>query len=205
MPVHGQDIIVIQPQELTSDLPKLIKRACAGDEDSFGKIVNLYRNKLIGYCHRMIGSGAEDTAQEIFIKFYLALDHFDTSKPVAPFLFRIAHNYCLDILKKKNIRTVSFEKDTEDGPEIQIKDERPNAEELMQKAELQNAVNDAMASIPALYRSPLIMWHVEGIAYEEIAEILELPTGTIKAQIHRGRKMLQQKLMDFVIIDGDLK
>jgi len=153
----------------------------------------------------MIGSGAEDMAQEIFIKFYLALDRFDASKPVAPFLFRIAHNHCLDILKKKNIRTISFEKDAEDRQEIQIKDERPNAEDLMQKAELQNAVNDAMAAIPVLYRSPLIMWHVEGSPYEEIAEILELPIGTIKAQIHRGRKMLQQKLMDFVLIDGELR
>jgi RNA polymerase sigma-70 factor, ECF subfamily len=205
MSADGQDIIVIQPQELLTDLSRLIKLARAGDEDAFGKIVNIYRNKVIGYCHRMTGQGAEDMAQEIFIKFYLALDRFDVSKPVAPFLFRIAHNHCLDILKKKTIQTISFEKVPEDGPEIQIKDERPNAEELMQKAELQNAVNNAMAAIPELYRSPLIMWHVEGIAYEEIAEILESPIGTVKAQIHRGRKMLQQKLMNFVLIDGELK
>ena len=194
---------MIQPQELLSDPARLIKLARAGDEDAFGKIVNIYRNKVIGYCHRMIGSGAEDMAQEIFVKFYLGLDHFDTSKSVAPFLFRIAHNHCIDILKKKNIQTISFEKNTEDGQKIQIKDEMPNAEELLQKAELQNAVNDAMAAIPELYRSPLVMWHAEGIPYEEIAEILELPIGTVKAQIHRGRKMLQQKLMDFVLIDGE--
>jgi len=201
---NGQDIIVIQSQELLYDLSRLIKLARSGDEDAFGKIVNLYHNKVIGYCHRMIGAGAEDMAQEIFIKFYLALDRFDVSKPVAPFLFRIAHNHCLDILKKKNIRTVPFEKNSEDGQEIQIQDERPDPEGLMQKAELQNAVRDAMASIPALYRSPLIMWHVEGISYEEIAEILEMPIGTVKAQIHRGRKLLQQKLRDFVLIDGGL-
>jgi RNA polymerase sigma-70 factor, ECF subfamily len=200
---NGQDIIVIQPQELLSDLSRLIKLARSGDEDAFGKIVNTYRNKVTGYCHRMIGSGAEDTAQEIFIKFYLALDRFDTSKPVGPFLFRIAHNHCLDILKKKNIRTMPFEKSTEDGLEIQIKDERPNPEELIQESELQHAVKDAIAEVPELYRSPLIMWHVEGLAYEEIAEILELPIGTIKAQIHRGRKLLQQKLMDYVSIDGE--
>ena len=196
---------MIQPQELLSDQSRLIRLARSGNEDAFGKIVNIYRNKLTGYCHRMIGAGSEDSAQEIFIKFYLALDRFDASKPVAPFLFRIAHNHCLDILKKKNIHTMPFEKDTDYGQEFQIKDERPNAEELMQKAELQNAVKDAMASIPALYRSPLIMWHVEGIPYEEISEILELPIGTVKAQIHRGRKMLQQKLMDFVLIDGGLE
>jgi RNA polymerase sigma-70 factor, ECF subfamily len=198
-----RDITVDQPQEPSSDLSKLIKLACSGDEDAFGKIVNIYRNKVISYCHRMTGSGAEDMAQEIFIKFYLALDRFDASKPVAPFLFRIAHNHCIDFLKKKNIHTTPFEKTAVDCLEIQIRDESPDAEELLQKAELQKAVSDAMASIPALYRSPLIMWHIDGISYEEISEILELPIGTVKAQIHRGRNMLQQKLMGFVFIDGE--
>jgi RNA polymerase sigma factor (sigma-70 family) len=136
-----RDITVDQPQEPSSDLSKLIKLTCSGDEEAFGKIVNIYRNKVIGYCHRMTGSGAEDMAQEIFIKFYLALDRFDASKPVAPFLFRIAHNHCIDILKKKNIHTTPFEKTADDCQEIQIRDESPDAEELLQKAELQKVLD----------------------------------------------------------------
>lgn len=193
-----------QSLEIPSDIPVLIKRACAGDEDAFARIVNLYRHSVIRYCVRMIGANAEDVAQEVFIKLYLALDRFDSSKPLAPFLFRIAHNHCVDILKKKDIKTTPIISDPTDEHELQIKDERPDPEELIQKAELQNAVKNAMAAIPALYRSPLIMWHVEGISYEEISEILESPIGTIKAQIHRGRKMLQQKLMEFVVINGEL-
>ena len=193
-----------QAPEIPSDLPELIKRACAGDEGAFGRIVNLYRHSVIRYCVRMVGANAEDVAQEVFIKLYLALDRFDASKPLAPFLFRIAHNHCIDILKKKDIKTTPIVADPPDEQELQIKDDRPGPEELIQKAELQNAVKKAMAAIPVLYRSPLVMWHVEGISYEEIAEVLELPIGTIKAQIHRGRKMLQQKLMEFVVINGEL-
>ena len=195
---------MIQSSELQTDLPKLIKLACAGDEDAFGRIVNLYRHNVIRYCARMIGSSAEDIAQEVFIKLYLALDRFDASKPLAPFLFRIAHNHCIDMLKKKDIKTTPIDAGPAQKHELQFRDERPNPEEMMEKAELHNAVNRAMAAIPVLYRSPLIMWHVEGICYEEIAEIMELPLGTIKAQIHRGRKMLQQKLMEFVVLNGDL-
>lgn len=195
---------MIQSSELQTDLPKLIKRACAGDEDAFGRIVNLYRHSVIRYCARMIGSSAEDIAQEVFIKLYLALDRFDAAKPLAPFLFRIAHNHCIDMLKKKDIKTTPIDAGPAEKQELQIRDERPNPEEMMEKAELRYALNRAMAAIPVLYRSPLIMWHVEGICYEEIAEIMELPLGTIKAQIHRGRKMLQQKLMEFVVLNGDL-
>lgn len=184
------------------DLSERIKRARAGDEDALGIIINLYRQRIMGYCYRMLGTGAEDAAQEIFIKFYLALDRFDISKPISPFLFRIAHNHCLDILKKKGIRTKSLNTDAEDEQEIRIADEGPNPEELMQKAELRDAVNRALSEMSALYRSPLIMWHVEGISYEEIAGIMDLPIGTIKARIHRGRNILQQKLMGFVNTNG---
>ena len=189
--------------EPAPDQSELIKRARAGDEGAFGKIVNLYSRMVMGYCHRMVGSGAEDATQEIFIKFYLALDRFDISKPVAPFLFRISHNHCLDILKKKKIQTTPLETDTGHEYALKFMDKRPDPEEMIQKAELREEVNRALDAIPPLYRSPLIMWHVEGIPYEEISRILELPIGTIKARIHRGRKILQQKLMGFVIKDGE--
>lgn len=194
--------MAIQTPYSASEISELIKRACVGDEDAFGMIVNLYRQRIIGYCYRMLGAGAEDAAQEIFIKFYLALDRFDTSKPISPFLFRIAHNHCLDILKKKGIRTQSLNTDAEEEQEIRIADEGPNPEELMKKAELRDAVNRALSAMSVLYRSPLIMWHVEGISYEEIAEIMGLPIGTVKARIHRGRNILQQKLLSFVNTNG---
>jgi RNA polymerase sigma-70 factor (ECF subfamily) len=203
MLAEGQDKMTVQDLEPIANQSELVKRARDGDEDAFGAIINLYRHRVIGYCYRMIGSDAEDIAQEIFIKFYLALYRFDSSKPIKPFLFRIAHNHCVDILKKKTIRTIPFLKNNEEKQELQVKDERPDPEEWAQKAELQNALNHALAAIPVLYRSPLLMWHVEGIPYEEIAKILELPMGTVKARIHRGRKILQQKLMSFVVLNGE--
>ena len=191
--------------EPVSDQSDLIKCARAGDKNAFEKIVNLYSHRVMGYCYRMIGPGAEDASQEIFIKFYLALDRFDASKPVAPFLFRISHNHCLDILKKKKIHTIPIERDTGHEHALQLTDKSPDPEEMIWKAELQDAVNQALTAIPPLYRSPLIMWHVDGMPYEEISQILELPIGTVKARIHRGRKILQQKLMRFVTIDGERK
>jgi len=85
----------------------------------------------------------------------------------------------------------------------QHKDKMPDPEEAIQKAELEDEVKHALAAIPPIYRSPLIMCHVDEISYEEISRILELPIGTVKARIHRGRKILQQKLMRFVITDGE--
>jgi RNA polymerase sigma-70 factor (ECF subfamily) len=192
-----------QNAEPEFDTARLIRRVQSGDKDAFGEIVDHYRSRLIFYCHRMAGDMAEDLAQEIFIKFYLALDRFDLSRPVGPFLFRIAHNHCVDALKKKRIRSVSIHGDGDDQYEIQVPDRRPDPEKSFQNAELKQAIHAALAKIPVRYRSPLVMWHVEGVSYGEISEILDLPLGTVKARIHRGRKMLQQRLSNFVSFIGE--
>lgn len=182
---------------------ELVRRACGGDAEAFGEIVNLYRGRIHSYCWRMAGAMAEDLAQEIFIKFYLALDRFDLSKPVGPFLFRIAHNHCVDALKKKRLRIMSLQGAGDQNFEVQVRDRQPDPEQSLQNAELRRAIHAALAKVPVRYRSPLIMWHLEGISYVEICEILDLPMGTVKARIHRGRKLLQQKLAEFVCMNGE--
>lgn len=186
------------PQEQKRIEASLVKRARDGDDAAFEEIVTLYSRRIIAYCHRMAGSGAEDLAQEIFVKLYLALDRFDPQKPLSPFLFRIAHNHCLDVLRKKKVQTVSFMKDDEEEREARHTDGGPDPEELVRRAEVRAAVQQALEALPATYRSAIVMWHVEGMSYEEISETLGLPMGTVKARIHRGREKLQQKLRGLV-------
>jgi len=188
------------PGEKKADEAELIRLAAAGDERAFESIVNLYASRITAYCHRMTGIGAEDLAQEIFVKLYLSLDRFDRQRPLAPFLFRIAHNHCLDALKKKKVPTLSLvREDDDDDREVQHADEKPTPEELAQRAEVLRALEDALASMPAAYRSALIMWHVEGLSYEEISAVMGVPMGTVKARIHRGREKLQQMLGGLVL------
>jgi len=188
------------PVEKTADESDLVKRAAAGDERAFEAIVNLYASRITAYCHRMAGPGAEDLAQEIFVKLYLAMDRVDPNRPLRPFLFRIAHNHCLDALKKKKVPTLSLVRDDdEEDREVQHADEKPTPEELAQRTEVLRALEEALASMPAAYRSALIMWHVEGLSYEEISAILGVPMGTVKARIHRGREKLQQMLGGLVL------
>jgi RNA polymerase sigma-70 factor (ECF subfamily) len=193
-----------QNPEFEFDSAGLIRRAQSGDADAFSEIVNFFRARIISYCWKMVGANAEDVAQEIFVKFYLSLDRFDPSKPIGPFLFRIAHNQCVDVLKKKRIRTIPLLHSVKDDEklELQIRDDRPDPEASVQNAELRQAIQGALAKVPVRYRSPLIMWHVEGLSYVEISQTLDLPLGTVKARIHRGRKLMQQKLAGFVSMNG---
>lgn len=180
----------------------LARRAAAGDEVAFEALVKKFGGPLLNYCRRMVGDAtvAEDLAQETFVKFYLGLPGFDPSRPVSPFLYRIAHNHCLDWLRKKKVPTVALVWEDEDG-EARVADAPDSSlapDKLLERREVWQAVDEALASLPPVYRSALIMRHREGLSYEEIAAALDMPLGTVKARIHRGREKLQQKLARFV-------
>ncbi len=181
----------------------LARRAAAGDEAAFEDLVAKYSRPILDYCRRLVGNvtAAEDLAQETFVKFYLGLPAFDPSRAVSPFLYRIAHNHCLDWLRKRKVPTVPLFWPDEEGAgfrEADAPDLTLAPDELVERAEVREAVDEALASLPPTYRGALIMRHREGMSYEEIAEALELPLGTVKARIHRGREKLQQKLAKYV-------
>ena len=181
----------------------LAQRAAAGDEASFEDLVNKYSRRILDYCRRLVGDAtvAEDLAQETFVKFYLGLSGFDPSKRVSPYLYRIAHNHCLDWLRKKRVPTVPLVWEDEEGRglrEADAPDRTLAPDELVERLEVRRAVDDALAELPPTYRGALIMRHREGMSYAEIAEALQMPLGTVKARIHRGREKLQQKLAKYV-------
>ncbi|UCH78505.1 MAG: sigma-70 family RNA polymerase sigma factor [Candidatus Coatesbacteria bacterium] len=180
----------------------LARRAAAGEEAAFEELVGRYSRPILDYCRRLVGdaTAAEDLAQEVFVKFYLALSSFDPSRAVSPFLYRIAHNHCMDWLRKKKVPTVPLVWEDEDGGarEVEAPDSSLAPDALFERAEVARAIDEALASLPPTYRSALIMRHRQGLTYEEIAEALDTPLGTVKARIHRGREKLQQKLAKYV-------
>ncbi len=180
-----------------ADESALVAAARDGDAGAFARIVAIYGRRILAYCHRMCGRGAEDLAQEVFVKLHLALGRLDSERALSPFLFRIAHNHCLDALRKRRVVTVPL--DAGDGDlACRIPDPGPTPEDLARRAEVGRAVGRAMGELPPAYRSVLVLRHVEGLSYEEIAEALRLPMATVKIRIHRGREKLQQILRPFV-------
>jgi RNA polymerase sigma-70 factor (ECF subfamily) len=179
----------------------LVERSKTGDEHAFEILVERYSRRVLTYCRRMVRyeDFAEDLAQEVFVKLFLALPRIDTRQALAPYLFRIAHNHCLDWLRTKKPQTQPLTRDSDDEkPPLQLPDTRATPEEQALHGEVLEAVEKALEVVPPRYRSVLVMRHVEEMSYEEIAAALGLPLGTVKARIHRGREKLQQVLCNFV-------
>ena len=183
-----------------SDL-QLIRKCKRGHEPSFEKLLERYRGPIYGLCFRMTRhpEDARDLAQEIFIKVFSLLDRYDETYAFSSWLFKIATNHCIDHLRRNRLRFLSLERDggydDEEG-EMQIPDTGPPPDVVMQRRESVERLEEVIADLPPHYRVITLLRHDQQLSYEEIATILDLPLGTVKARIHRARNLILQALRD---------
>lgn len=178
---------------------KRIKEVLKGDQNAFAEIVELFQDKLYRICYRMLGNKheAEDIAQEAFVRAFINIHTFDTNRKFSTWLYRIGTNLCIDrIRKKKPDYYLDAEVAGTDGlnmySQIASKEELPEQEVL--KMEMQDRVQYEISRLPDKYRAVIVLKYMEDLPLQEISDILEMPLGTVKTRIHRGREALRKQL-----------
>jgi RNA polymerase sigma-70 factor (ECF subfamily) len=144
-------------------------------------------------------TAAEDLTQEAFIKAFRSLASYDASRKFSSWLFKIAHNATIDHLRRRDLDTVPLEAspDDEDGSDLArvLADPASRGPDVAAgRGELAAALEEAVAELRPEYREIVLLRFAEGMAYQEIAEIADLPLGTVKTYIHRARKELMEAL-----------
>jgi RNA polymerase sigma-70 factor (ECF subfamily) len=159
------------------------------EPDAFGVLVERYQSKIFTLCVRMVGNAddAADLAQETFIRAYKSLRTFRLDARFSPWIYKIAVNLCLNHRKGKAIRP-----ETELDDQIRSNDLSP--ERRAEQRELREQLTDAVAGLPPKYRAAIILRHVHDLAYDDIAEALGVPLGTVKTWLFRARERLQDRL-----------
>ena len=183
----------------SSDESELIRRCRAGDERAYRELVKRYQRQVYSIALRMVRSSedAEDLAQETFVRMFRALDRYDLDRPFAAWLFTIASRLAIDHLRRKRIRPISlFRRDAESDEEwtIEVEDPGLKPDEVTVHAEEETRSRDLIDSLPEHYRIVVMLRHQQDLSYEEIAEALKLPLGTVKARIHRARALLKNRI-----------
>lgn len=183
---------------------ELIGRFLAGDEGAFNRLVLSYQNRVYGLCYRMMGNleEAEEVAQEVFITVYKSLGDFRGDSRFSTWLYRVTVNHCKNRIKylgrRKYYQSQSFEEpvETAEGDTMtrQIADEHLDPLGNMEQREVQNIVQEKMSELDEEQRTVVFLRDIEGMSYQEIADILELREGTVKSRIHRARLELKDKL-----------
>lgn len=180
-------------------LKRKIKKVKKGDQDAFADIVEYHKDKLFHLCYRMLGNReeAQDAAQEAFIRAYVNIHSYDTSKKFSTWLYRIATNLCIDrIRKKKPDYYLDAEVAGTDGLNMysQIAADQVLPEEELEQVELQEFIQSEILKLPEKYRTVIVLKYIDELSLKEISDILDLPLGTVKTRIHRGREALRNRL-----------
>ncbi len=184
----------------------LIKRCQANDAAAFNEIVSRYKNKVFNFVSRMVGPGsdAEDLTQETFVRAYLNIKSFQSRASLNTWLYRIATNICIDHTRKNrkmNALTSSLlREDDEDEADVEreIPDERFNPERMLLNVELGARLNQALRALPGKLRTVVLLHDIEGLPYEEIAQIADCPLGTVKSRLFNARAALREKLQPYM-------
>ena len=184
------------PDKVQYSDKELILRFQQGDELAYVELVNRYRDRLINFVFRFVGSfeEAEDIVQDTFVKLYQKKDYYRPISEFSTWIFTIASNLAKTELRKRKRRKVSYlsqigmeEKDF-DIPVEDTTDEKTVGEFT------ESQIQDAIQSLQLHFRTALILRDIEELSYEEISKILDVPLGTIKSRINRARLQLQEKL-----------
>lgn len=182
---------------MSADDHRLIAECLQGDTAAFGVLVRRYQERLYNTVYRMVGNAedAYDVVQEAFLSAYQSLESFKGDSLFFTWLYRIAVNTAIS-LKRKQRAVVSIDAGRDGEPGIDPLDpsEASRPGHAMEQAEQQRRIRQALARLSPEHRAVLVMKDMEGQKYETMAEVLDVPIGTIRSRLHRARLELRELL-----------
>ena len=181
---------------------ELVNKAKTGDQAAFGKLMSRYKESVYYMILKMVHNrdDADDLTMVAFSKAFHNLANYSADFAFSTWLFRIATNNCIDFIRKKKLQTTSIDQSsqTEDGESapIAVKDKSMTPEESIIKDQRAIKIREVIQTLSPKYKQLIELRYFEELSYEEIAEQLDLPLGTVKAQIFRAKDMLYNHMKD---------
>lgn len=182
---------------------KLVTLARSGREGAYRELLSRYQRPVFSLVYRMVRDRtlAEDLAQETFVRVFNSLDSYDPAYKFSSWIFKIANNLAIDHLRKRKLDTLSIhgsphadspQQEEETRITLTARGETPDA--YVEHRELGSHIERAIGELRPEYRTAITLRHLEGYSYEEIAQIMDVPLGTVKTYIHRARSELKERL-----------
>jgi RNA polymerase sigma-70 factor (ECF subfamily) len=182
---HGLGVLRYQPHEI----------------EAFEALVERYGRRIYGLAYRMAGNDADakDLTQEAFIRVYRALRRIDPAANLESWLYRIVTNLYIDLLRRRpkaRVESLDAPLVTAKGDEVvrEVEDPGPGPEDIVVTAQLDADIQRALLALSPDLRMVVVLSDIEGRSYEEIAEMVRIPVGTVKSRLHRARRVLQARL-----------
>jgi len=179
---------------------ELLAKFKKGDQQAFELLVRKYKTTVFNTIYSIMGNAqeADDIAQEVFLKVYTKADSFKGESSFSTWLYRITVNRCVDELRRRKNKIISYETEFNQEEKLKLKDVLVSGEnditEKLRQEELQDIVQKAMNSLPEKYRIILTLKEIEGLSYKEISQIMKISLAKVKIWLFRARQKLKGKL-----------
>ncbi len=186
----------------------LVRQTLCGNTSAYNGLVMRYQRQVYNLAYRMLGNAedAGDLVQETFLRAYGALASFRQDASFLTWLYKIASNLCIDQLRSRKARSaLSLDVELEEGREPAADARSCSPEELAIRDSVQEVVQRAISNLPEKYRVVVVMRHLQDMSVEEIANVLGMPTGTVKTHLFRAREMLRGRLRSVLEMETDGK
>jgi len=183
-----------EPDGAASD-ESLVARAVVGDERAFTALVDRHQDRLFRFLRfalQVERAEAEDLAQEIFIQVHRALPSFEGRSRFQTWLFGIAKNICR---RRGSHPCWSPDAQADDGALLDVPDQQLDPLAMLERHQVQNVVRGAIDSLSPLHRAVVFLRDIDGLTYDEIAQALDLPVGTVRSRLHNARARLAVRLL----------
>lgn len=177
----------------------IIARALSGDQKAYTHLVEKHRQSIYHIIKRIVHNeeATHDLVQETFMKAFASLASYRSEYRFSTWLYKIAANSSIDFLRKKRIQALSLDRPLDSGEgtiEIEVPDYSYHPGRDLERKQQRFSIEEAINSLPDKYREVIVYRHREDKSYEEIADSLSIPVGTVKARIFRARELLKKKL-----------
>ncbi len=180
---------------------ELVARFKGGDQHAFSHIVRRYQDKVFGLCFRWLGERtlAEEVAQDVFVALYRSLGRFRGESSLSTWIYRVSVNHCknkrLYSSRRRRDRHEPIEgRPRDDGPARELPAGGRGTEAGVERTQAQELVHEALQALSDEHRQVIVLRDIQDLDYHEIAEILDLPRGTVKSRLHRARTELARVL-----------
>jgi RNA polymerase sigma-70 factor (ECF subfamily) len=205
VPKTGPPAAAVEPQKIRAstgsgrtDDRELVSRAQASDKEAFEELVRRHQQRVFAVAARILRNhqDAEDIAQQVFVKAYFSLKRFDQRAAFSTWLFKITVNECWDLLRKKKVRPLLYESDLSEeqarhfGESLESETAGPD---ITMRLAARQRVEQLLEGLDPRDRLMLILKEVQGFAVEEIAEVMDLNTNTVKVRLFRARRRIVKR------------
>lgn len=181
---------------------ELVAAILDGEAALYTDLVERYRGRIVNYVNRFLGNfeESEELSQEVFLRVYRALDRYNPRYRFSTWLFRVARNASIDLIRKRRLKLVPMQRVAPDGQarEREFESEERDPYRVMRNLERRDAIGAAIDGLRDDYRELIQLRHFAEMTYEEIAEFKGMPLGTVKNKLFRGRRMLKARLADYL-------